>query len=126
METKTVIIIELTSPWEENFVKNDQKKLDKYNQLVIDLRAGNHFGVKWKVMFFCVEIGARGALHESAWGRLCGQLAITGSARKRLTEAVQDTAIFCSHYIFLCRFHAQWEPQVLLDIWRKPSGDASG
>ena len=126
METKTVIIIELTSPWEENFEKNHKLKLEKYNQLVVDLRDGNHFGVKWKALFFCVEIGARGALHESAWGRMCGQLRITGSARKRLTAAVQDTAIHCSHLVYLCRFHKKWEPQALMDLWRKGSVDAGG
>ena len=126
MDTKTVVLIELTSPWEENFEKNHKKKLNKYNQLVVDLRQGNHFGVKWTVRLFCVEIGARGALHDSAWGRMCGQLGITGSARKRLTHAVQDTAICCSHYMFLRRFHKQWEPQALMGLWREANGHAGG
>ena len=49
MESKTIIWIELTSPWEENFKKNYDLKFKRYNQLAIDLREGTHFGVKWTV-----------------------------------------------------------------------------
>ena len=37
MQTKTVIWIELTSPWEENLTKKHFEKMDKYNKLAIDL-----------------------------------------------------------------------------------------
>ena len=119
METKTIIWIELTSPWEENFKKNYDLKFKRYNQLAIDLREGKHFGVKWTVYPHYVEIGARGGIHELGWGRMCTQLGISGKARRSLTESVQDAAIHCSHYIFLCRFHLQWEPQQLIDTWKK-------
>ena len=33
---KTVIWIELTSPWEENLTKKHFEKMDKYNKLAID------------------------------------------------------------------------------------------
>ena len=46
METKTVIMLELTSPWEENFGKRHKQKMRKYNQLVLDLEEGKHNGVK--------------------------------------------------------------------------------
>jgi len=117
METKTVIWIELTSPWEENFKSRHDFKFVKYNQLAIDLREGKHFGVKWTVLPFYVEVGARGPVHELGWGRMCTQLGITGAARRRLTTAVQTAAIYCSHYIFLCRFHKHWEQQALRDTW---------
>ena len=42
MQTKTVIWIELTSPWEENLTKKHFEKMDKYNKLVIDIREGKH------------------------------------------------------------------------------------
>ena len=119
MKTKTVIWIELTSPWEENMKSQHFAKCEKYNQLATDLRGGKHFDVKWTVLPHYVEIGARGAIHELGWGRMCTQLGITGAARRKLTHSVQDAAIYCSHYIFLCRFHRQWEPQRLIDTWRK-------
>ena len=120
METKTIIILELTSPWEENFDKRYKHKMAKYNQLVIDLRDGKHNGVRWKAELFCIEVGARGAYHEMAWGRMCKALGFTGATRKALLHAMQDAAIQCSHFIFLCRFHKKWEPQALRDTWRKP------
>ena len=45
MQTKTVIWIELTSPWDENLTKKYFEKMDKYNKLVVDLREGKHHGV---------------------------------------------------------------------------------
>ena len=63
MQTKTVIWIELTSPWEENLTKKHFEKMDKYNKLAIDLREGKHHGVKWIVVPLCVEVGARGAIN---------------------------------------------------------------
>ena len=120
METKTIIILELTSPWEENFDKRYKHKMSKCNQLVIDLRGGKHNGVRWKAELFCIEVGARGAYHEMAWGRMCKALGFTGATRKALKHAMEDAAIQCSHFIFLCRFHKKWEPQALRDTWRNP------
>ena len=33
---------------------------------------------------------------------------------------MQDAAIQCSHFIFLCRYHKEWEPQALRDTWVPP------
>ena len=46
MESKTVIWIELTSPWETNMPKQHDYKTNRSNQLAIDLREGKYFGVK--------------------------------------------------------------------------------
>ena len=43
MKSKTVIWIELTSPWEENPLKNDMLKTKRYNQLEIDRARGQVF-----------------------------------------------------------------------------------
>ena len=71
MQTNTVIWIELTSPCEENLTKKHFEKMDKYNELAIDLRSAS--------------------------------------------ANVQDAAVACSYYIFLCRFLRTWEPQALVD-----------
>ena len=62
-----MIMLELTSPWEENFCQRRKQKTRKYNQLVLDLEESKHNGVKWNAQLLCVEIGARGVLHEMAW-----------------------------------------------------------
>ena len=73
----------------------------KYNQLVLDLEEGKHNGVKWNAQLLCVEIGARGVLHEIAWGRVCGTFGITKGTRKARRNAMQDAAIQRSHFISL-------------------------
>ena len=64
MQTKAVIWIELTSPWEKNLTKKYFETMDKYNKLAIDLREGKQHGVKWTVAPLCIEVGARGAINE--------------------------------------------------------------
>ena len=123
MATNTVIWIELTSPWEENFQKNNTLKQDRYNQLAVDLRNGKHIGgIKWNVIPLYVEIGARGPIHEHSWNWMCSKLGFWGKARKKFSAAVQDTAIYCSHFIFLCRFLKIWEHKPLLNGWKASSG----
>ena len=124
METKTVIMLELTSPWEENFGKRHKQKMRKYNQLVLDLEEGKHNGVKWNAQLLCVEIGARGSLHEMARGRMSGTFGITKGTRKALTNAMRD-AIQRSHFISLCRYHKKWESQAVRDTWVPPKKGSS-
>ena len=119
MESKTVIL-EQTSPWEENFGKRHKQKMRKYNQLVLDLEEGKHNGIRWTAQLLCVEIGARGALHDMAWGRVCSTFGITKGTRKALGNAMQNAAVHCNHFIFLCRYHKKWEPQALRDTWVPP------
>ena len=58
---KTVMWIELTSPWEENMTKWYFEKHSKYNRLMKACEDGG-----WKVIPLCVEVGARGFIH-SKW-----------------------------------------------------------
>ena len=143
MSSKAVVWIELTSPWEENMTKRHYEKKNKYAQLASDLRNPRRAGGAWTVFPFEVEIGARGAIYEQPWLWMCKRLGFSTDARLRLTHAVQDAAVHlgfstdarlclthavqdaavhCSHLIFICRFHKQWEPQPLLDTysWYQP------
>ena len=112
MQTKTVTCIDLTSPWEENLTKKHFEKMDKYNMLAIDLRDGKHHGVKWTVVPLCVEVGA---INEQPWNWMCKLLGFSKCSKRQLTQGVQDAAVSCSYYIFLCRFLRAWEPQALVD-----------
>ena len=115
MQTKTVIWIELTSPWEENLTKKHFKKMDKYNKLGNDLREGKHHGVKWTVVPLCVEVGARGAINEQPCNSMSKNLGFSKCSKRRLPQGVHDAAVACSYYIFLCRFLRTWEPHALVD-----------
>ena len=55
--------------WEENLTKKHFEKTNKYNKPAIDLREGNHHGVKWIVVPLCVEVRARGAITEQQLDR---------------------------------------------------------
>ena len=121
METNTVVWIELTSPWEENMKKNHTLKRTRYNQLAIDLREGKHVGgIKWKVIPLYVEVGCRGTINKGPWYGMCGSLGFTKTITRRATEAAKDTALWCSYYIFLCRFLKVWEEKPLMGatVWR--------
>ena len=102
------------NPKEENLTKKHFEKMDKHNQLTIDLREGKHHGVKGTVVPLCVEVGARGAINEQPWNRMCKRLGFSKCSKCRLTQGVQDTAAACSYYIFLCRFLRTWELQALV------------
>ena len=122
---KTVIWIELTSPWTENMRKQHFEKKAKYNQLATDLRNPKRNGGAWTVYPFQVEISALGIVNEQPWMSMCDRLSFSSSARKQLTHAVQAAAIHCSHLIYLCRYHKVWEPRPLMDTYRWYSGTTS-
>jgi len=120
METKTVVWIELTSPWEENLKKNHDLKKRRYNQLAIDLREGKHVGgIKWRVIPLCVEVGCRGTISKGPWYGMCSRLGFTKTITRRVTQAATETALWCSYYIFLQRFVKVWEERPLMgaSVW---------
>ena len=89
--------------------------MDSYNKLAIDLQEGNHHGVKWTVVPLCVVVGARGAINEQPWNWMFKRISYSKCAKRQLTQGVQDAAVACSYYIFLCRFLKTWEPHALVD-----------
>ena len=75
---------------------------------------------------FNARAGAYVPLFASAAMQACGvQLEVTvldsgstaSSTLDRLTHAVQDAAVHCSHRRFLCCFHKAWETRPLLDTY---------
>ena len=121
METQTVVWIELTSPWEENRDKNHELKIIRYNQLAIDLREGKHVGnIKWRVIPLYVEVGCRGTVNQRPWYGMCNDLGFTQTITRRITEAATQTALWCSYFIFLCRFVKVWEQRPLMgaSVWK--------
>ena len=91
---------------------------EKYNQLAIDLRAKG-----WEVHPLCVEVGARGFIFAESWLDMVKAFDLSRAENMRLKEAVQLTALHCSHAIFIHRFRREWEPKPLLDVsqWNQRS-----
>ena len=83
--SKTVIWIELTSPWEENMSKRHYEKKTRYNKLALELRKPQCAGGAWTVHPLEVEIGARGTINPQSWQRMCKIMGFETNIRDRLT-----------------------------------------
>ena len=94
---RTVIMVELTSPVEENTVKRNKDKRKKYEDLVFDCQSN-----KWKTHLICIEVGARGFLAESV-NYMISRLAITPTIAKPMKKKISLLALRCSYNIYLQR-----------------------
>ena len=109
-KTKTVVWIELTSPWEENMTIRHFEKLSRYNQLKIDSEARG-----WKVHPLCVEVGCRGYTSQS-FQQMCKVLGFSSRETRDLKYSVEKTALHCSYAIFVHRYQREWSEKPLLDV----------
>jgi len=110
MRSKTVIWIELTSPWEDNMPGRHEFKMHHYNQLRIDCESKG-----WKVVPLCVEVGCRGRASEP-FHTMCRVLGFTRGEERDLKYEVELTATHCSYAILLARYQRIWQPRALLDV----------
>ena len=94
---RTVIMVELTSPVEENTVQRNKDKRKKYEDLVFDCQSN-----KWKTHLICIEVGARGFLAESV-NYMISRLAITPTIAKPMKKKISLLALRCSYNIYLQR-----------------------
>ena len=61
-QSKTLVTIELTMPWEENCEEAYERKTLKYADLMADSKDKG-----WSVWLFPVEVGCRGFPAQSVW-----------------------------------------------------------
>lgn len=92
--TKQVVIVELTVPWEERIEEANERKRLKYSELQADCASKG-----WKTYCYPVEIGTRGFAGQSLW-RLLSTLGIVGNTRKKAIKTICDTAVKASQWIF--------------------------
>ena len=95
---KTIIMIELTCPSEFNFQKNNEFKLNRYNNLRADCEKAG-----WKCHLFAVEVGARGYTAQSLTSCLKALGLRQRSLRRCLEEAGYQSLRRRSGYGFLGR-----------------------
>ena len=101
--TKVFVMIELTSPAEDNLEKWREVKAAKYERLAENIREGGG----WKVYVFTIEVGARGFVANRTAG-VWRQLGLGEKEGRKLIDTVSRTAIRCSHFIWLCRNSLEW------------------
>ena len=104
MKTKTVVIIELTCPCEENMEAWHTKKFDKYASLCTDIKHNS-----WSVHFFAVEVGARGYCSETV--RSClRRLGLSGKLCRDTVKSLSSKSMSCSFEIWMARVSRDWTP----------------
>ena len=91
------ILVELTSPSEENIQQRNSDKRKKYEELIEGCRANG-----WKAHLFCVEVGARGFVADSFFGAM-RKLGLKNSEVKGMKRKVSNIALRCSYAIYIQR-----------------------
>ena len=104
---KQVILIELTSPCEENMNTWHINKLNKYNSLVKTIEMN-----KWHVNLFAIEVGARGYVSTSV-SSCFKRLGLPKNESKNVINTLGRIAMECSFYIWLCRNTRVWNTLVV-------------
>ena len=99
-----LVLIELTSPCEENFEARHTEKMAKYTELAAECR-----NIGWKVHLFAVEVGARGYVPYSLQQCL-RKLGVDWRKTKETRKEAGDCALRCSFWIWIGRKEIMWNP----------------
>lgn len=93
----TLIIMELTVPWEDRMGTSNAIKNDKYSDLVLDLTEKG-----FKVYFFAVEVGARGLVGRSVYAFL-REIGLPNKERAKIMKKMSRVTEASSHWLWLHR-----------------------
>ena len=112
-ETKQIIVIELTAPLEENIVKWNTKKTEKYQSAIADACEKS-----WRdqVHVRAVEVGAKGWIPPS-FQRTFKWLGFPPKTIRKLRDNCQLLARKCSYLIWINRHNKVFKP------WRLTASD---
>ncbi|XP_019639908.1 PREDICTED: uncharacterized protein LOC109481752 [Branchiostoma belcheri] len=102
-QTKQIVLVELTVPWEERIEEAYERKALKYQNLLQDCVEKG-----WRSWCFPIEIGCRGFVAQSAW-RALGTLGIVGKQRRDTVSKMAETAEVASRWVWRNR-QSKWKP----------------
>ncbi len=88
---KTVMWLELTSPWEDNLTDAYTRKKAKYNALETQCRSAG-----WTVIPLTCEDGALGHINTT-WGRMSNAIGMSNADRQRLTRNCSKIALLATY-----------------------------
>lgn len=91
---KTIILMELTVPWEENLSYAHERKLSRYDDLVAQCQARG-----WNCELFAVEVGCRGFSAQSAL-KFLTRVGLSGRELKQATKSIVHEAESASAWIW--------------------------
>ena len=106
--TKTVIIIELTVPIEQNLANANIRKKCKYSELVAECENRS-----WTTHYFPVEVGCRG-FYNTSLPKCLAALGIPKGKRKNILDHAAKTALRASYIIWLCRSAKGFQKMTLI------------
>lgn len=93
----TLVIMELTVPWEDRMEMSNALKSDKYSDLVVDMEEKGY-----KVHFFAVEVGARGLVGRSTYAFL-RDIGLSSKERAKTMKRISRVVEASSHWLWLHR-----------------------
>lgn len=100
---KTIILIELTVPWDTNIPAQHEAKLNRYSGLCAEIRQKG-----FRCYCHAVEVGARGLPAKSVYG-LFKELGLSRKLTNSFLQRVSKTALEASYRLWLRRSE-QWMP----------------
>ena len=92
-KTDTIIIAELTVPWEDRMEQSNVLKEVRYSELTVDL-----IDKGYRVHFFAIEVGARGLVGRSSYTFL-KEIGLPGRERNKVMERMSKAAETASHWL---------------------------
>ncbi|KAJ8332759.1 hypothetical protein SKAU_G00416550 [Synaphobranchus kaupii] len=101
---KTVLLVELTVPWEGGLETAHERKRAKYSDLAAECREAG-----WKATICPVEVGCRGFVGSSTF-RLLRDLGCTGAGHRRASKELAEEAEKGSFWLWLRRKDTSWGP----------------
>lgn len=105
LSTRSVVLIELTCPAEENIGNANSRKTLKYKELCASVESEG-----WAVHFYTIEVGCRGFPARSVAFCL-KSLGFGIPDIRRITRALSKVASFCSFTLFRCHNVPEWSYQ---------------
>ena len=102
--TKTLILVELTVPFESNIGERHEFKMAKYEDLLKQLHRKGYV-----THMFAVEVGARGLVGASVYS-LLKRVGLSGGKRTRSLKHIAEAAERESYWIWLKRDNREWKP----------------
>ena len=102
---RSVYIIELTVPWEDNVGEAYERKKLRYAELAADAEQRG-----WKACVRPVEVGCRGFVGRSATS-LLKEMGINGQAQRQTIKALSSAAERASQWLWIRRRDNSWAPK---------------
>ncbi|KAK0136753.1 Retrovirus-related Pol polyprotein from type-2 retrotransposable element R2DM [Merluccius polli] len=102
---RSVYIIELTVPWEDNVGEAYERKKLRYAELAADAEQRG-----WKATVRPVEVGCRGFVGRSVPG-LLKDMGIRGQAQQQTIKALSSAAERASQWLWIRRRDNSWAPK---------------